>query len=234
MGKGKGSYYFQGNNNLGVLVCHGLTGAPDEMRELGKYLNNLGYTVACPQYRGHGMDSDNFSFTSIDMWFEDIEKAFLDLSSKVNGIYVIGLSMGGAFTVRIAENHNILGLVTMNAPLIGLPIKERFDKMEKEITNVNNLEKAKKALSKYNKFVIETGQVNNLSKIIAPLLIIQSELDIDRYKISSSMLTEYTSSKYISRLDFKKSGHVLVLGDERYEVYESIGNFLSKKEKVSF
>jgi len=234
MGKGQGSFYFQGNNNLGVLLCHGLTGAPDEMRELGEYLNNIGYTVSCPQYRGHGIDSDNFLNTSVDMWYEDLENAFLELTKKVNGVYVMGLSMGGAFTVRIAENHKILGLVTMNAPLIGLPLKERFEKMISETNNLESLEKVQIYLTKYNEFVIETGQSINLSKVVAPLLVVQGELDVDRYKISSSMLTKYTNSKYVSRLDFKKSGHVIVLEEERYELYDLIANFLYEINKIFY
>jgi carboxylesterase len=234
MGKGQGSFYFQGNNNLGVLLCHGLTGAPDEMRELGEHLNNIGYTVSCPQYSGHGMDSDNFLNTSVDMWYEDLENAFLELSKKVNGVYIMGLSMGGTFTVRIAENHEILGLVTMNAPLIGLPLKERFEKMISETNNLEDLEKDRISLTKYNKFVIETGQSINLLKVIAPLLVVQGELDVDRYKISSSMLTKYTGSKYVSRLDFKKSGHVIVLEEERYELYDLIANFLCEINKIFY
>jgi len=220
MGKGQGKFYFEGTNTLGVLLCHGLTGAPDEMKELGEHLNKIGYTVSCPQYRGHGMDSDNFLNTSVEMWYEDLENAFLELSSKVKGVYVIGLSMGGAFTVKIAEEHNILGLITMNAPLIGLPLKERFEKLDSEV------EKNRIWLTNYNRFVVETGQIKNLNKITAPLLVIQGVKDVDRYKISSSMLTEYVSSKYISRLDFKESGHVIVLEEERYDLFDSIINFI--------
>ena len=226
MGKGKGSFFINGNNNLGVLICHGLTGAPDEMRELGEYVNKLGYTVSCPQYSGHGMDSDNFHNTSVDIWYQDLERAFLELAKKVKGVYVMGLSMGGTFTVRLAESYDVLGLVTMNAPLIGLPLKEKFAEIAKKNQNDDEIEKAKKALSRYNEFVIETGQTHNLEKIVAPLLIVQGELDRDRYKISSSMLTKYPKSKYISRLDFEKSGHVIVLQEERYELYDLIGDFL--------
>ena len=232
MGKGKGSFYFKGNNNLGVLICHGLTGAPDEMRELGEYVNNLGYTVSCPQYRGHGRDSDNFSNTTVAMWYEDLEKAFIELSKNVKGVYVMGLSMGGTFAIRIAETYDILGLITMNAPLIGMPLKEKLDKIAIEKSDLENSEKAQKALSRYNEFVIETGQNVNLSKIVAPLLVVQGELDRDRFKISSSMLTKYTNSKYVSRLDFEKSGHVIVLQEERHELYDLIANFLYEINKL--
>ena len=234
MDKGKGKFYFKGTNNIGILLGHGLTGAPDEMRELGEYLNRIGYTVSCPQYRGHGMDSDNFRNTSVDMWYEDFENAFFELSKKVEGVYVIGFSMGGTFTTRIAENHEILGVVTMNAPLIGFPLKEKFEKMITESDDLDEIRKNQISLSKYNKFVVETGQSANLLKIVAPLLVVQGVLDDDRFKISSSMLTEYAGSKYISRLDFEKSGHVIVLEEERYELYDLIANFIYEVNKIFY
>ncbi len=65
MKKLKGSFYLTGNNNLGVLVCHGLKGDPSQMRELGEYINQLGYTVSCPEFRGHGTDEENFANTTV-------------------------------------------------------------------------------------------------------------------------------------------------------------------------
>ncbi len=227
-----GSFYFEGTNNLGILLCHGLTGAPDEMKELGRYLNKLGYTVSGPEYRGHGTDVANFLETSVQDWFSDLEKAFEELSSKVKGVYVMGLSMGGCFTVKLAEERDILGLVTMNAPLIGLPLKEEFDNLIEIDSDMDHIHKYQKYRSGYNKFVVETGQIHNLKKVTAPLLVIQGELDIDRYKISSSMLSEYVSSKYKSRLDFEKSGHLVVLEEERYELFDLIRDFLVELEKL--
>ncbi len=228
----QGSFYFEGINNLGILICHGLTRSPDEMRELGKYLNNLGYTVSCPQYRGHGTEESEFLNTGVEMWFEDTENAFLELESKVKGIYVMGLSMGGTFVVRLAQTYDILGLVTMNAPLIGFPLKEEYEKLKEKSNNYIQFEKDQISLNKYNKFVVETGQISNLNKITAPLLVIQGVKDNDRFKISSSMLTEYTKSKYKSRLDFSKSGHLIVNEEERYELFDLIRDFLNEIEKI--
>jgi alpha-beta hydrolase superfamily lysophospholipase len=46
------SFQFQGHNGRGMLLIHGLTGTPLEMRLLGKGLNNAGFTVHGVQLAG--------------------------------------------------------------------------------------------------------------------------------------------------------------------------------------
>ena len=227
--KKKGKFYFKGTNNRGILLCHGLTGSPDEMKELGRYLNKLGYTVSCPEYSGHGTNDYNFLDTNVEIWYKEINIAFEELEKEVESIYVIGLSMGGTFTVKLAQEREISGLVTMNAPVIGLPLKEEFD----YIKNTDyDQEKFQKLLSLYNKFTVEVGQTTNLEKVKAPLLVIQGAKDKERYKISSSMLMKYTKSLYKSRLDFQESGHVIVIEEERYDLFDVIRDFLIEIEKM--
>jgi esterase/lipase len=45
-------FYFKGNNT-GVLLIHGFTGTPSEMRLLGEYLAKKGYTVKGILLKGH-------------------------------------------------------------------------------------------------------------------------------------------------------------------------------------
>lgn len=45
--EGAESFLLEGKNNKAVLLLHGYTGAPSEMRPLGDYLHALGYTVSC-------------------------------------------------------------------------------------------------------------------------------------------------------------------------------------------
>ena len=46
------SYFLNGNRN-GVLLIHGLTGTPNEMRIIAKGLNQAGFTVYAMQLAGH-------------------------------------------------------------------------------------------------------------------------------------------------------------------------------------
>ena len=42
------SFYLQGSEEKGVLLVHGLTGTPSEMRFIGKQLHKMGFTVYAP------------------------------------------------------------------------------------------------------------------------------------------------------------------------------------------
>jgi len=232
MEKEQGSFYLEGSSDFGILLCHGLTSSPNFLREIGIYLNNLGYTVSCPQYSGHGTDSTEFLNTEAVQWYKDCENALNELINKVKGIYLLGHSMGGTIAAKLAQNHNVLGLVTINAPLIGFPLKETYEELKKKVDDQIELDKELQSLTKYNRFVIETGQISNLNKITAPLLVIQGAKDIERFKISSSMLTEYTKSKYKSRLDFKNSGHSILSEDEKLELFDLIRDFLCEIERL--
>ncbi len=43
----KYNFFFKGNSNKAVLLIHGITGTPSEMRYLGNCLNKAGFTVLC-------------------------------------------------------------------------------------------------------------------------------------------------------------------------------------------
>ncbi|STY44319.1 Carboxylesterase [Listeria grayi] len=57
--------------NRAVLLLHGFAGTTSDMRELGEYIAENGYTVYAPNYRGHGENPENFLATTPEMWYED-------------------------------------------------------------------------------------------------------------------------------------------------------------------
>ena len=46
-------FYYKGSNT-GVLLIHGFTGTPSEVRLLGEFLKDKGYTVRGILLKGHG------------------------------------------------------------------------------------------------------------------------------------------------------------------------------------
>ena len=49
---GPNGFYYQGGD-AAVLLIHGLTGTPAEMRPIAKRLTKRGFNVMCPQLAGH-------------------------------------------------------------------------------------------------------------------------------------------------------------------------------------
>ncbi len=43
-----------GTNGEAIILIHGMTGTPHEMRFLANYLNRQGYAIYCPRLANHG------------------------------------------------------------------------------------------------------------------------------------------------------------------------------------
>ncbi|UPG93566.1 alpha/beta hydrolase [Luteibacter aegosomatissinici] len=94
-------FQFEGGRD-GVLLIHGLTGTPTEMRILGKGLNRAGFTVVGVRLAGHcGTEADLLSTTWQD-WYASVEAAAEQLRGKVDRLFVAGLSMGAILALRLA------------------------------------------------------------------------------------------------------------------------------------
>jgi carboxylesterase len=102
----KSDFFFDGGRN-GVLLIHGLTGTPNEMRVLGKGLNNAGFTVHGMQLAGHCGNVDDLLATTADDWYASVVAAALALRSKVDRLFVAGLSMGALLALRLAAEKAV-------------------------------------------------------------------------------------------------------------------------------
>ena len=80
----------------GVLLVHGLTGTPAEMRLLAKGLNKQGFTVYAVQLAGHCGSMEDLVDTRWTDWLASVEGGLQRLSQHVDHVVVGGLSMGAA------------------------------------------------------------------------------------------------------------------------------------------
>ncbi len=99
------SFMLEGDRNIGVLLIHGLTGTPNEMRIIAKGLNKAGFTVYAMQLAGHcGTEADLCKTTWQD-WYQSVETAAELLNDKVDHLFVAGLSMGAVLSLKLAEER---------------------------------------------------------------------------------------------------------------------------------
>jgi carboxylesterase len=87
-----------------VLLLHGLTGTPSEMRYLGDYLHKAGYHVRAPLLPGHGTDIKDLNRTTWRDWFGRAEIDFLTLSAHFPKVFIAGISMGGLLCLELMAN----------------------------------------------------------------------------------------------------------------------------------
>src|SRR5262249_36542029 len=72
----------------GVLVLHGFTGSPFEMRLLGEFLAGRGWAVEGPCLAGHGGTTADLAATGWSDWVESADRALNQLRGRAQKIVV--------------------------------------------------------------------------------------------------------------------------------------------------
>jgi len=95
-------FRFDGDRR-GVLLLHGFTGSPFEMRLLGEHLARAGMSVVGPRLAGHCGTLSDLASSDWRAWYASAEAAFDELAARCDRVAVVGLSMGGLLTLELAR-----------------------------------------------------------------------------------------------------------------------------------
>src|SRR5665647_432959 len=87
------TFYFKGINGKGVILIHGWSSTAYEVRRLGEFLNEKGYTVCGPMLRGHGTRPEDLENVKWQDWVGDLSQEFDKLQKECEKVYVIGTSI---------------------------------------------------------------------------------------------------------------------------------------------
>ena len=111
-----------GTTGVGVLLCHGFTGAPASMRPWGARLAEAGHTVRGPRLPGHGTTWPEMNRTTWQDWYGCVRAELLDLLAGCETVFVFGQSMGGTLTLRLAQEFGdaLAGIVLVNPSITTL------------------------------------------------------------------------------------------------------------------
>jgi carboxylesterase len=108
---------FEKRGDTGVLLAHGITGSPSEMKPLVRKLAATGFTVACPQLSGHCSTLKELKQTRWTDWYASLEASLEMLRSHCSTVFVGGLSMGALLALKLAADHpsTVDGVATLSA-----------------------------------------------------------------------------------------------------------------------
>src|SRR5437763_16867399 len=71
-----------------VILIHGLTGTPIEMRFLAWFLNTHGFTTACPRLANHGQPMHVLTLTRWEAFYVSVWLLYEELAKDLDEIYV--------------------------------------------------------------------------------------------------------------------------------------------------
>jgi carboxylesterase len=108
-------FLFPGNKT-GVLLTHGFTGTPKEMRWMGEYLHAQGFTTLGMRLSGHATRPENMIRSRWQDWLLTVEDGYNLLRTCSERIFLVGLSMGGVLSLTFASQFPVAGVVAMSTP----------------------------------------------------------------------------------------------------------------------
>ena len=85
-----------------VILIHGLTGTPKEVKFLATHLQRNGYSVICPRLARHGEPMHILKYGKWHEFYKTVKDVLAQIPQG-NTVFVGGLSMGALFGLLLAE-----------------------------------------------------------------------------------------------------------------------------------
>lgn len=227
---------------IGVVVSHGFSGSPESVRPWAEHFAAQGFAVRMPLLPGHGTSWQEMSRTPWQRWYSEVERAYFELASTCEQVFVAGLSMGGALALRIAEHHPVAGLALVNpalavvdprAKLAGLMqyVLKSTPAIGNDILKPGAEEYAYDrtpvaSVAQLMKLIKDTS--GNLAKVTAPITVFHSTVDHIVAASSVARIQAGVSSKDVHIVKLSNSYHVATLDNDAPEIFTRSSDFFKE------
>lgn len=102
-----------------VLLFHGLTGSPFELKKYGQFLFNNGYDIYAEHLPGHGDNFEEIYTVKYQNWLDFAYEKFKLLKTEYDNVFVSGLCLGAVLALALAEKfpNEVDGVVALSTTL---------------------------------------------------------------------------------------------------------------------
>ncbi|WP_278674188.1 alpha/beta fold hydrolase [Acidaminococcus fermentans] len=237
-------FFWRGTNKKGVLLIHGFTGSPSELRELGEELHRKGYTVEGLLLAGHGTDPHDLLDVKAEQWEKQVRQGVAHLRACCSRVTVVGLSMGGLLTLYAGAVTDADKLVVISTPIylydwriyfLWLADQLPYWAIPKHPRTIDAPERYNVAyrcmpIKAVHQLVrlLKAVKGKYLPRVHQPLLIIQSRMDHTVRPESASYIEQHAASARKQVLWVPQARHVMTLYKGRQAIYTAIEAFLEE------
>jgi carboxylesterase len=233
-------FFFEGGKRA-VLMLHGFTGSSADVRMMGRFLQKKGYTCHAPQYKGHAVPPEELLHTGPRDWWEDVIGGYNHLKEAgYEEIAVCGLSLGGVFSLKLATEQPVKGVIPMCAPMsikseevmyhgvceYAREYKKREQKSPEQIEQ--EMEEFKKTpmntLKALQELILDVR--NSIDLVYAPTFVVQARHDEMINTDSANIIYKEIESEKKDLKWYENSSHVITLDKEKEQLHEDVFAFL--------
>jgi esterase/lipase len=233
---------------VGVLLIHGFTASPAEMRPLGEFLYDQGCFVYGVRLKGHGTSPCDLDLRSLHDWRRSLRRGYEVIKRSCEKLFVVGFSMGGCLGLMLGEEkgNEIDGVVSISTPLrirnkniifanlidqanrlvAALPYLDgikRFKKLDPENPGINYQNIPISALKEFKNVMEYTEKC--LEEVYNPVLIIQGRNDPTVDPVSAELILKRVASAEKKLTWVEADNHVIVT-EKGSHVHREILSFI--------
>jgi carboxylesterase len=206
-----------------VLLLHGSTGTPAEMRELGTHLHAHGISAYCPRI---GVTGTRDKPRTWEGWVSQAQVAIEISATSSPAAFVCGLSLGGAVSLMLADKSPIKGLILLAPALYPrLSIKSRFLQIARMVTPTVFYH-----FAGWNGEVLQAMDYTrkNGRAIEMPVLAIQAGDDTHLSARGLKFVRKHAGHKDTEIHFLPEGSHVVTRGSAKAQVFDLVTKFVER------
>lgn len=222
-------FYNKVDSDLGIIMFHGLTATPYQVRELGDSLYKRGIANFGARIAGHATQKSDLAKTSREEWLRSSRNAYEEFHKVHPKTIVLGFSLGGLLALNVANEYKPKGLIIVATPY-KLNMKGNLLSMigfhKKHLDDMISYPGSIPFKSKYEliKLIKETHEA--IKGVYCPILIVQGTADRRVSNASPYQIYEQVKSVSKEMMLLPDEQHIVLKGRYKNQVFDSIYEFI--------